>query len=383
MLLQRDRTREAAKGLANLFARELSPTLETVYSDLGWLSDEGTTIDPQAQVLEHKDEGGNLSKISVGEVSHKFSSYLAQVGQDEIDFIKNSANKAHSIRYYGMMNPFRFQYKCAEFAQIVPYIPRTWKAGKQNLPLTAFFLKQDNSVFDTPEYYDAECMGAMFLDNMVLWLSPRRALNTATTRILDMSGYAYHSVLSDVAIWQDIFLRFDGASYNGNFGDVLDIDNATGSFMIDFWMRIKGNDSTLQPILSKKATTTSTDTGYWLERTTANKLKFYLSNGSVDTELTSVANVTKDVWQHFLIHTYYQSQQKTMLYINGLVDKEQDDAGDYLPSANALNLYLAKCGASYGQIDIGDFRIHKSTTVLNGSQTAYAHWLAERSYYGV
>ena len=383
MLLQRDRTREAAKGLASIFVRELSPNLETAYNDLGWLSDDGTTLDPQAQVIEHKDEGGNLSKISTGETSHKFSSYLAQVGQDEIDFIKNSASKAHSIRYYGMMNPWRFQYKCAEFAQIVPYIPRTWKAGKQNLPLTAFFLKQDNSVFDTPEYYDAECLGNMFLDNMVLWLSPRRALNTATTRILDMSGYAYHNVLSDVGIWQDGYLRFNGSTYNGSFGDNLDIDNSDGSFMFDFWLRILGDDATTQIIFSKKATTGSTDAGFWLERTSANKLKFYISNGAVDSELTSVGNVTKNVWQHFLVHTCYQTAQKTRLYINGLIDNEQDALADFLPSTNAVNFYLARGGASYGQVDIGDFRIHKSTTVLDGSQTAYAHWLAERSYYSV
>jgi hypothetical protein len=390
MGLQRDRTREGVKGLANLWVRELSPNLETAYTDIGWLSEDGTTIDPQAQVIEHKDEGGNLSKISVGETSHKFSTFLAQVGQDEIDFIKNSALKTHSLRYYGMMNPWRFQYKCAELAQIVPYIPRTWKAGKQNLPLTAFFLKQDNSVFDTPEYYDAETFGPMYLDKNVLWISPRRLWNDATSRILDISGFANHGVLSQTSggiagIWQTAttpirFLRFGGADGMADFGNVC--DPTVNSWALDFWVRIEASDGTLVPLITKAASSSSV--GFWIERGADNKIYAHISDGSTAKSVASYHTVTQGVWTHVFVSYNIIADNYMKLVTNGDVTNQTQVAiGSQSSLTNTVHLYIGRGGATYGQADFGDARFHISSTDISLAYMAPAHYAAERSIYGV
>ena len=389
-MLSRDRTREGAKGLANLFVRELSPNLETAYTDIGWLSEDGTTIDPQAQVIEHKDEGGNLSKISVGETSHKFSTFLAQVGQDEIDFIKNSALKTHSIRYYGMMNPWRFQYKCAELAQIVPYIPRTWKAGKQNLPLTAFFLKQDNSVFDTPEYYDIETFGPMYLDHNVLWISPRRLWNYATSKILDISGFANHASLSQTDggvanIWQTNInpissLRFDGIDGYADFGNVC--DPAANSWVLEFWVRPEANDGTLIPLITKAASASTV--GFWVERGVDNKIYVHISDGSNTASVASYHTVTQNVWTHVLIYYNDISDHYLKIVTNGdYANYRQAPLYSEGSLTNTVHLWVGRGGASYGLADFGDIRMHINSGGFDLATLAPAHFAAERSIYGI
>jgi hypothetical protein len=367
--------------------RQVSPTPGASFVDLGWLSDEGTTIDPQAQVIEHKDEGGNLSKISMGDTSNRFSSYLAQVGQDEVDFIKNAAGKIYAVRYYGMINPWRFQYKCSEFAQFVPYVARTWKVGKQNLPITAYFIKQDNTTLDIPEYYDAEALGIMYMNTMYIWLSPRRKWNDGTSKILDMSGWALHATLAQTSggvagIWQtsttpERFLRFGGVDGYANFGDAGDI-GATTSAVIEFWLRVKGNDGTLQPLVTKKSASGS-GAGFWIERSAANYLKFYLSDGSFNDVQTSNATFLKDVWKHvaFVVN---RTPQKSAIYVNGVLDSDLFTYSTDL--SNAVSFYIARGGSGYGQVDIGDFRLHLQATDYDGT-IALSHYNAERAYYGV
>ena len=324
MDLRRDRTREGAKGLGNLWEREVSPTNDALYTDLGWLAGDGTTIDPQSQVLLHTDEAGDLAKISMSETAHKFSSFLDQVGQDEIDFIRNAASKYHSLRYYGMMNPWRFQYKCAELAQIVPIIPRTWKAG---------------------HLYSR---------------GKRRQIWNASN-----------------------FLRFNGSSYSASLGDVCDADNlaSTGSFVFDFWVRIKGNDGTQQVIMSKKTDLTNGNAGWWIERGAGDKLDFYLSNATQYTHLVGTNDFLKDHWHHVLIATYFQTNQNTKLYVDGVYDKNQSEIFGIFPVGNAVNMLLGKGYTAYGQVDLGDIRIHKSTNVLDFATMAADHYAAEASYY--
>jgi hypothetical protein len=383
MSLQRDRTREGAVGLGMLTVREVYPTPGASYQDMGWLDIEGTSIDPQRQILEHKDEAGDLDNISETESAHKFGTFLAQVGQDEIDFILNASGKDHSLRYYGMMNPWRHQYICAELAKIVPSIPRTWKVGKQNLPMTAYFLKQSNLAYAVPEYYLIETLGRMYLDNLVFWISSRRKWNDATAKILDASGFAYHGDLnSDYAtIWQtatqpERFLRFDGSNDYASFGDVCDI--GTNYAAIEFWVRIKGADGTLQEILTKKASNAYSDPGFWIERIVANNaLKVYLSDGSNQDVITSNAAITQNVWNHILINIV--DGPDVLLYVNGTLDNSVSH--NTVSLSNAVSLYLARGGSGYGQVDIGDVRIHLKATSLDNIAMALGHYNAEKSYY--
>ena len=375
MGLQRDRTRQAAKGLANLFIRQVSPVVEASYTDMGWLSDEGTSIDPQAQVIEHKDEGGNLSKISMGEVSNKFASHLAQVSQNEIDLIRNAAGVYHSFRYYGMINPWRWQYICTELAQIVPYIPRTWKAGKQNLPITAFFLKQDNTLYDTPEYYDIECNGAMHVENMILWLSPRRSWNYNTVMLLDISGFQNHCTLNAAAAWNSATkLLFNGSSQYGDLNDVCDI--GTSQAVIEFWFKTPAANGTVQILMTKKASTGHSDVGWWFERTANNTIKFYASDGTNYGEVESANTITQNNWYHVLLYLDHISGYM-QLYVNGaLAQSLQNDPTNTI--SNSQHLLLAKGSTSYGNAYIGDIRIHTSSVTIDSATMALDHYNAEK-----
>ena len=394
-MLARDRRREGARGLGLCSIRELYPVAAAAFTDLGWLDTDGTDINPQMSMTEYKDEAGDLSNVLPGETSHKFTTHLAQVSQAEVDLIKNAAGMDHAIRYYGMINPWIFQYACAELAKIVPNIPRTWKPGKQNIPLTAYFLKQDNSIMNIPEYYFIEAYGKMLLDNLAFWASPRRGWNANTNYLLDASGFAMHGTAATngegtaASIWSvdltnypllEAFLDCDengGALAYVNHGPTF--APGANNILIEGW--IKNPSIGTASIIMSKCTTPSTGQGFCLSLSAAGYLTVYLYDGMNTVAFSDNTHIIGNNWTHIGFEIDQIDDWET-LFMNGVPIYQPAHTINSISNA-AANLLIGACGTNYSHLLIGDMRIHTSpaATSLNSAAIVAANYAAELSIY--
>lgn len=388
MSIQRDRRRIGVKGLGRLEVRELSPSAGTAYDDVGSL--DGTDLEDVYDVEEIIDERGSLEDVKEKLHVVRLSSALLQNGIDELDLIRNSSGKVHSLRYSGMMNPGRFQYYCFEQSRINPSLVRGFKPGKQPLPLKAVMLKQDDSIFDTPEYYFYEGLARIRTAYLQLWMDAALGLNAATAKLLDISGFARHGALSSAyaTIWQagtdpNRFLRFDGAVDEVNLGNILN-DNALADFAIECWVRIKGADSGLEEILAKKSLVSNHTAGYGLARNASNQVLFKISDGTGSASVVTTSTLLQNVWKHVMV--FVDRNGNGQIYLNGAADGAAVSVASVATGTNAGNLYLGRDGTNFGQVDIRGVRIYTygaGAVPADAATIALDHYNAEKTSMGL
>ena len=388
MGLTRDRRRIGVKGLGRLEVREVSPSAGTAYDDVGPL--DGTDLEDVYDVEEITDETGSLQDVKEKQHIVRLSSGLLQNGIDELNLIRTASGKVHSLRYSGMMNPGRFQYYCFEQSRINPSLVRGFKPGKQPLPLKAVMLKQDDSVFDTPEYYFYESLARIRTAFLQLWLDATLGLNAASVKLLDISGFARHGVVSAgyATIWQTgtdpgRFLRFNGSDDEVNLGNILN-DDALADFAIECWVRIKGADGGQEEILAKKSLVANHTAGYAVARNASNQVLFKLSDASASASVVTTTTLLQNIWKHVMV--FVDRNGNAQIYLNGAADGAAVSVAAIATGTNAGNLYVGRDGTNFGQVDVRGVRFYTygaGAVPADAATIALDHYNAEKTSMGL
>jgi len=390
MSLLRSRDRFSNKGLGNLEVREISPTVDAAFSNLGYLEESGFQ-----DIVEHdelKDENGNVIDVLESTRAQRLTTKLMQVSANEMNYIRAASGKKHAIRYSGMANPVMFQYYCSENGKILNKLDRGMKRGPQNIPFEYLALHQDSLGYDVPEFFTAEAQGRIRTENLQLWINLRagNAYNAATARVLDISGFARHGLLnSDFAsIWQtgttpERSLLFDGVNDGLDFGNILN-DDATSDLLFEIWVKILTADGSGGVLFSKKAGYAAVAPGYVLYREAAtNIVTFLFADGTNTISLGTSATVLRNVWNHFAVAI--DRNGLATLYRNGVSNAYTSIAAT--TSATCTDsLYISRLPTLYGNTENGMFRVYNygagglpadiATIPMN-------HYNAEKSYYGL
>lgn len=386
----KSRDRFSVKGLGNLTVREVLPAPGTTYDYLSYLDQ--TDFKDLVEMEIIPDETGSTQQVLEKSQAVMVEPQLLQTGIDEINFIKGASGKKHSFRYFGLANPSMFQYYCIEDGVVAPKVEEKFDGkSRRILPMQVIVRKQDNSIFDTPEYYLAEAKDRLYLDNLQLWISPRHGYTAATSKVLDLSGFARHGDLnSDFAtVWQgpgttpDRFLRFDGVNDVLDFGDVCD-DDGVSDRLFEGWFRIQEANGVAANLLIKKAGSAPTNPGFRLYRHTDNTILFDLHDGANAAQIVSAATVLQNVWKYIAVAL--DRNGNGQISLNGVASGAAVSVAGVGSAANASNLVGARFVTDYDQIDLGDLRVHNygaGGLPANIAAMIASHFAAERSYYNV
>lgn len=385
MPVGKSRLRLAVRGLGKL---EVKESVDADFSEVGYLDSSAVNIDSKME--EIMDEAGGVSQfLSRGKIV-SLQSQLLQVGKDEMDLLRLAEGKEYAIRYSGMNNAQQFQYWCLEKAIIDSSLSKEYQTSKQLLQLRALARKQADLSYDVPEVYLKEAAAEIRTKDLKLWTDPILDLNTETTKLLDISGFARHGTLSSAfgTIWQQTttpkeFLRFDGAVDQVSFGDILN-DDGSADFMIECWVRVQAADATKQEILSKKALIDDISAGFSVYRTTGNLLSFRIGSGAASVVVSNAATTLQNVWKLFAVAI--DRNGNATPYLNGVADGTPASVAAIATGTNALNLYLGRDGTNFGQVDVGAVRhyIFGAGNLPSDIATiALNHYNAEKAFYGL
>lgn len=389
MALAKDRARIFVHGLGNLEIRERIPSEGVNFESVGHIQD--ATFSDLSTVVECIVDTGDLVDVVESERKGSIKSMMMQSSESELNLLINSVGKYYACRYFGIAKKVdnTFQYFCTEQAKIIPSIELPMKVGLHTIPLDIRFLAQTEVDYDIPLIFIIETKNRIYTKGMNLWLSPRNGWNAGTAKILDASGYARHGDIS--ADFASIFiadtaplyiLRHDGSNDVTDLGDVLDL-NATNDFSIDFWVRIKGADASLQEILSKKADDTDV-AGFRVVRTAGNKIEIKLSDGVDSVSLASTTSVLQNVWKH--VQIFGDRTGNMSLYLNGVSDATPTSIAAIGDMSNAIHFLLGKFGSGFGQVDLSTVRFYNygvDGLPTNIATIAATHYAAEKSYHGL
>jgi len=403
MSLQKNRTRIWVRGLGNLEVRQIEPSpVDPAFLSVGYI--QSTTISDEFEMEDITPETGRVidylpKQRVVGGVSQ-----LMQTSINEINLLTSAddVNKIYAVRYYGPVegDPSGiWQYFLFNQCRLKPGLnPLAFGPTQRSLPCAWRALYDDSAGYAIPEYTVIQTDGPIAMVDLQPWIAPRLELNLNTTRVLDISGFARHGLLqqtdsahaSPSSMWgtadpaAPIILAFNGTNDNINFGNVCDIGNE--DFMIEFWVKIMAADGTIQEILSKKTSNAAGTPGFYVERSAANGMKCYFSDGTDQaTPITANGTVLTAVWNHFAVTA--KRSTVTQCYLNGAVSGSSVSMTS--PSietmTNAVSLYLGRIGTNYGQLRIGMFRIYRYAAGLPSDiATQIAnHYSGEKGYFGL
>jgi|GEM_PF-3238206 len=404
MSIIRSRDRFSVKGLGNLFVRQVLPSPGATYDPLSYLDQ--TDFKDIIAVDVVADETGSVQNVVTKTEAVSIEPQLQQSSINEIAFIKGATGQKHSIRYHGMANPGMFQYYCIEQGVVVPSIVMKFDGkGKRILPMQVIAVKQDDSIFSTPEYYLLEAAGKVHVGGLQLWFSPRHLYNIITPMVLDVSGFVNHGTLnSDYAttIWQpagstpNSFLRFDGVNDICSVASAQNLEMSDGSnnsaMAIEGWFRIMGANGTQQILASKRSAMTTGLAGFALYRKTDNKIYFTAGSGGSDYNVVSTSTVLQNVWTHIAI--VHNPAGTSQIYINGTADGSPVNlsAVTFGSTSNFYALGATKSNtgtiANNSQVDFSDHRFLQFPTAVGGLPSDMAsrlpvNFASERSYHGV
>lgn len=388
MSLLKDRLRFSNKGLGNLEVREVSPTSDAAYQNLGFLSE--TVLSDVSEMEDIADETGSMQNTLERTRAARMKTNLMQVSIDEMNYINNSANKYHSIRYSGLMNEGIFQFFSFEQGRIIRNLARQFTNQKQTIPFEFLALKQEPTTFTTPEYHMAEAKGRIRTEHLQLWINPRwlGTPERLSDRVFDISGFARHGSLnSDYAsIWTtgtpESLLAFDGVNDILSFGDILD-DDGSSDLMVELWVKILGADGTTQRLMSKKESTTATSKGFQIYRHTNNEVVFGIADGTTSVINNMPSTLLQNTWCHVAF---------TMDRNGNLVGYKNGVAGSGVSvaavgsGANAIPLKIASLDTAFANIQTGGMRIYNfgaGGLPSNIATIVANHYSAEKSYYGL
>lgn len=390
MALQKDRNRIFVKGLGNFFVMEVEPTTGTNFSDAGYFK--SANVNNVFEMQDVMNDLGQTINVLPTKQTFELLTELLQTGTDEFTLLTGASTKIHAARLYGATSSTVFQYYCIPKGKIIPNVPVNYQPGERTLPCKIMALYQDLG-YSLPLFYFFEGDAEMTLDKLQLWLSPALGKNTETTKILDISGFERHGTLnSDYAtIWQQTttpaeFLRFDGTDDYGDLGDVSDI--TTEDFAVEFWLRVPTDNGAEEQIVSKKATTGASDVGWAVNAdmtASNNQIKVYISDTTGATLTSATGSITANVWAHFFVS--FDRDGNGTIYKNGVASGTPTDISTEASTiTNSASLYLARLATAYGQVDLGDVRLHNygvaglpstiATIALN-------HYNAQKADYGL
>jgi len=390
MGLQRDRTRFWPHGLGTVEFRQVTPTPDTDHSDIGYIDE--STIEDLYELEKRFDETGSLTDVLEKNRAVAVRTKLMQVGLDEINLIKNSKGMRFSLRYRGINKENgRFQYNAFDQVILNRSLAREFKTGPQTIPFEAFAIDLSDIIgIDDPVGYVYESAGLIRTAGLQVWLDARLGYGKATSKALEISGFARHGTLnSDYAtIWQtgsnpDRFLRLDGSNDEVNLGNVLN-DDASGDFIIEIWFAPKAANGTQEELLSKKTLVTGNTAGFAVYRTTGNLMAFCIGSGTANALATTSGTALQNVNKHFAVTVDRNGNAQT--YLNGAADGSPVSVAAIGTGTNALNLYLGRDGTNFGQYDVTVLRIYR---YLTGGLPADAatmianHYNAEKAFFGL
>lgn len=386
MSVSRDRARIFVGGLGTFALREKEPSVETAFQDCGWL--DSTEINLTSEMEEIIPETGSVADFLERSTKHSGSALWLQTGGDEVTFVRASSAKVYSARYYGRLRPTqKWQYFCFDSVKLNPSVALKFQ-GKRVMPVGFMALKDHSLSYDVPETFLVEVDAPLFIDKCVLWLCPRIGLNSETAMVLDVSGFGRHGTLSSgfADIWQQTttpaeFLRLDGSDDTVDCGNVCNFTNE--DFGIEFWLRVPAANGTAQEILAKKSAS-GTSAGFSAVRTAGNTVSFEISDGTDNPDIATTGTILQNVWKHVALVVDRSGNAQT--YLNGAADGSPVDVSAVGDMTNALSLVFGKLSTGYGQVDIGDPRIHNYG--LSGLPSGVAaqilsHYTAERAKHGV
>ncbi len=378
------------KGLGTMEVLRVEPTVDTDFVKTGFL--QKLTFSDEHGMVEIRGDNGHLLNQLSGTQKVSGVASLWQTDKDAVDLLAGATEQAHCVRYHGMASPTKWQYWGVQLAKIVPNVGLEFaSATARVLPMSFAGLKDMETAYDHPVYWLVERDGAVLMDKLALWASPRQLLNTGTVYLLDVSGWKRNGTVypsgDASAIWTvsaaPYFLRLDGTDQYVDFGDVLD-DDGSGDFLLELWVRVMGADASLQELLSKRAGMTD-EAGFHLVRTAANKIEFEIGDGSAPSAtVTGSGNVLQNVWKHVAVAV--DRSGNAQLYLNGAADGAAVAVSGVGSGTNAVSLYLGRLASAYGQVDLGDFRAYRwagGALPATIGTTVAAHFAAEQAHYGV
>jgi hypothetical protein len=148
MSLERVRTRENAKGGGLLKARQIFPTPSDTFLDWGWLG--GTTLDDKRDIVESKDEVGDLVIVLESGRMATLATLLQQTSQDEIDLVNNANGKFYDLWYTALLANGDTQSLSAGVCQIKPGAKLDYKPGQRVIEVTLYMLAPKAAFTRTP-----------------------------------------------------------------------------------------------------------------------------------------------------------------------------------------------------------------------------------------
>jgi hypothetical protein len=385
MALTRSRLRQSVVGIGRANIRETEPSVGAAMLDLGYLEFIDLLIESDMEDFQDA-TGYTVNRLTrTRKVSGVIT--LSQVGADEIDLIRNAAEKVYALNFYGLVATGMFHFWAFDVVRLDPKATISYKPEKRTLQLPFTALRQNDLSYSVPEEYFYESAGVMTLGNIGLFVDPARLLNVSTLKILDMSGFARHGTVNAAGVWTAgtpaYFLRFDGTDDCVTFGDVLDEDS-TGDYMIEAWVRVHEADGGAVPFVVKKAAVDGNDAGFALYRNSSNQLVFSHGDGDSVVTIASVATVLHNTWKHVAV--VVDRNGNASLYVNGALSGTPGSVASQTTGANAVDLYLARVGTTYGEVDMGAVRIHRWGAGELPSTIATivaSHYAAEAASYGL
>jgi len=385
MALQKLRTRIFVHGLGTLQVREVDPTPATSFSDVGYLKN--FVLNDGSDMVDIVTDNGHMAEYLRQKQKVMVDANLFQLGEDEINLLKNADGKQYAMRYHGLAHNALFQYFAFDNIKLNPSLNMQFQPGERLIPLNSVAVFQDLA-YDIPLYYNIDAMKEMSLNNLSLWVVASLGKNVGTAKLLDISGFGRHGTInSDFAtIWQagtpTRFLRLDGVNDQVDFGNILTM-NATDDFLFEIWVRIQGADGSAQEIFSKKADDVHTD-GYRLVRDASNNLSFKLSDGAASATVVSAATQLQNVWKKIAVAV--DRNGNGQVYVNGVASGAPVSVAAIADSTSTDSLIMGKLSTGFGQIDFDDFRVHNygaGGLPSDVATIALNHYNAQKAKYGL
>lgn len=391
LVLGKNRLRSFVRGLGNMQVREREPANDPNFSNVGYLKNTTTTDEPT--MVDIMPETGHMIDYKMQSRKTGGNTNLQQTGIDELNLIRQAEGKIYAVRYHGVQDEqgTAFLYYCFETVRLNPTISQNYQPGERLLPLAWVGLKDESLQYDLPEYYLIGTNGEIEIEKLQLWLDSRQELNLATARVLDVSGFSRHGLISSdfATIWtlggEIRFLRLDGVNDAVDHGNILSM-NGTDDFAFEAWVRPQGADGVEQEIMGKKADYATNSAGWGITRHVVNGIGFKISDGAVSAQILSAnGTVLQNVWK--FLRVSIDRNGNGQIYLNGIASGAPVSvAGIGGGSSSSDTLYIGRIGSLFGQVDIASVRVYNYGSgglPANDAAIALRHFNAEKSFFGL
>jgi len=132
--MAKDRRQISVKGGGTLKVRQIDPTPNNTFTDLGFLGESKLT--DAYNMIESKDDAGNYIDTKEAGEEVTFESSLLQTAKEQIDFMKNAKDQYFECYYPVLLNNGKYQEILIPVARIIPGEELEFKAGERRIKLT-------------------------------------------------------------------------------------------------------------------------------------------------------------------------------------------------------------------------------------------------------